>query len=254
VLNSINVSATVLSDQLGRSKLASLEQAVTLLHTHQPSLCSFLETDPKGRMLPDFLIRVTQHVAAEHARWRDELHEMKMRIDHMKVIVSMQQTYARVSGACEPLSACELVEDALRINEAGLSRHSIEVERDFSEVPPVMVDKHKVLQILVNLIQNAKHALDDGPAAEKRLMLKVHRDGSARVKIQVKDNGVGISPENLTRVFSHGFTTRRDGHGFGLHSGALAAREVGGSLEAQSDGIGKGATFTLELPIAGVKN
>jgi signal transduction histidine kinase len=66
----------------------------------------------------------------------------------------------------------------------------------------------------------------------------------------VSDNGVGIASENLTRIFNHGFTTRKDGHGFGLHSGALAAREMGGALWAQSDGPGKGATFTLELPLS----
>jgi two-component system NtrC family sensor kinase len=61
---------------------------------------------------------------------------------------------------------------------------------------------------------------------------------------------VGIAPENLTRIFSHGFTTRTDGHGFGLHSAALAAQQMGGRLTAQSDGPGRGATFTLELPVA----
>lgn len=254
VLNSVNVSATILNDQLGHSKLASLEQAVALLRSNLPCLQTFLETDPKGKLLPNFLIRVTQHVSAEHARWRDELQAIKKNIEHMKVIVAMQQNYAKVSGAREPLSAAELVEDALRINEAGLMRHGIHIARDFAEVPPVMVDKHKALQILVNLIQNAKHALDEGPAAGKQMTLKIHKNGSGRVKIQVADNGIGISPENLTRVFSHGFTTRRDGHGFGLHSGALAAKEIGGSLNAQSDGIGRGATFTLELPIAGVRN
>ena len=70
------------------------------------------------------------------------------------------------------------------------------------------------------------------------------------VQVSVTDNGIGIAGENLTRIFSHGFTTKRDGHGFGLHSGALAAREMGGSLTAHSDGPGKGASFTLELPIS----
>jgi signal transduction histidine kinase len=112
-----------------------------------------------------------------------------------------------------------------------------------------VVDKHKVLQILVNLIRNAKYALDDGMPPVKRLTLRVTVTGDERVRIAVIDNGVGIPAENLTRIFEHGFTTRKDGHGYGLHSGALAARELGGTLAVQSDGPGQGATFTLELPV-----
>lgn len=254
VLNSVNVSATVLNDQLGRSKLASLKQAVELVQTNLPQLSDFLSTDPRGKLLPDFLIKVTQHLADEHHRWQNELRDMKKNIEHMKVIVSMQQNFAKVTGAKEPLAVEELVEDALKMNEVGLTRHAITVEKIFADVPLVMTDKHKVLQILVNLIRNAKHALNESSASEKKLQLKIYKNGSGRVKIQIQDNGVGIPAENLTRIFSHGFTTRPKGHGFGLHSGALAARELGGTLEVQSDGQGQGATFTLELPIAGGRN
>ena len=110
------------------------------------------------------------------------------------------------------------------------------------------VEKHKILQILVNLLRNAKYACDESGRADKRLTVRV-ANGQERLKISVIDNGVGIPPENLTRIFNHGFTTRKDGHGFGLHSGALAAREMGGSLSVHSEGPGQGAAFTLELPI-----
>src|SRR5437899_6179087 len=113
----------------------------------------------------------------------------------------------------------------------------------------VALDKHKVLQILVNVMRNAKYALDDGGREDKRLVLSIGMNGNDRVKLSVIDNGVGIAPENLTKIFSHGFTTKKDGHGFGLHSGALAAKEMGGRLIAHSHGVGRGATFTLELPL-----
>src|SRR5438093_622968 len=141
------------------------------------------------------------------------------------------------------------------------------------------------MQILVNLVRNAKHACDDSGRTDKRLTLRVSsvssgagvppalpgvspakenkdgrqdarsgsRDGCptpGRIRISVTDNGVGIPPENLTRIFAHGFTTKKNGHGFGLHSGALAAKEMGGSLSVHSLGLRRGATFTLELPIA----
>jgi signal transduction histidine kinase len=111
------------------------------------------------------------------------------------------------------------------------------------------VDRHKVLQILVNLLTNAKYACDESNRPEKRINVWIRKDSSDHVRIGVCDNGVGIAAENLNRVFEHGFTTRKTGHGFGLHSCALAARELGGSLTAQSDGPGKGATFILEIPL-----
>ena len=135
----------------------------------------------------------------------------------------------------------------MRMNEGALSRHGVEVVREFESVPPMNVEKHKILQILVNLVRNAKYACDESGRADKRLTVRV-ANGDGRVKISVIDNGIGIPPENLTRIFNHGFTTRKGGHGFGLHSGALAAKEMGGSLTVHSGGLGQGAAFTLELP------
>jgi signal transduction histidine kinase len=132
---------------------------------------------------------------------------------------------------------------------AAYARHGVKVEREFADLPPVLVDRHKALQILINLLHNAKYACDKGERPEKRVTVRIQPGGSDRVRIEVADNGVGIAPENLTRIFSHGFTTWKDGHGFGLHSAALAAKEMGGSLSAQSEGVGKGATFVVELPL-----
>jgi two-component system NtrC family sensor kinase len=166
--------------------------------------------------------------------------------------VAMQQSYAKVAGVLENLSLQELLEDAMRIASAALARHKIEVVRQFEHVPPVLADRHKVLQILVNLINNAKHALDHRPE-RRQLILRVARGEGERVRVEVTDNGGGIPPENLTRIFQHGFTTKKNGHGFGLHSGANAAREMGGSLTVESDGPGKGARFILELPVQGIR-
>jgi C4-dicarboxylate-specific signal transduction histidine kinase len=141
-----------------------------------------------------------------------------------------------------------LVEDAIQINNAGLSRHGTRVIREFEELPDIEINKQKMLQILVNLISNAKYALSDSQKEEKIVTIRIYRHQEDRFRIEVKDNGVGISRENLTRIFSHGFTTKKHGHGFGLHSSALASKEIGGSLTVHSDGLEQGATFSLELP------
>jgi C4-dicarboxylate-specific signal transduction histidine kinase len=177
-----------------------------------------------------------------------ELESLRKNIDHIKQIVSMQQNYAKVAGVVERLTPKQLLEDAIHINEAALTRHGVKLEIDIADLQPILTEKHKVLQILVNLVRNAKYAVSESKQKEKRVLLRAGLDEAGNVRIQVIDNGMGISAENLTRIFGHGFTTRADGHGFGLHSSALAARDLGGSLTAQSEGEGKGATFTLTLP------
>ncbi len=176
-----------------------------------------------------------------------ELESLRRNVEHIKEIVAMQQSYARVSGIKEIINLNELVEDGLRMSEGGLNQHRVEVVREFTALPPMNVEKHKILQILVNLVRNAKHACQESERTDRRLTVRTVLVGE-RVRISVMDNGVGITPENLIRIFNHGFTTRKDGHGFGLHSGALAAREMGGSLTVHSAGHNQGATFTLELP------
>ncbi len=140
------------------------------------------------------------------------------------------------------------MDDAIRINSQSVTRHKIDVIREYEVLPPVVTEKQKVLQILVNLMSNAKYAVIAADEVTRRITVRMKQVATDRVRIEVIDNGVGIPRENLTRIFSHGFTTRKDGHGFGLHSAANLARELGGSLTVQSEGVGKGATFVLELP------
>ena len=160
----------------------------------------------------------------------------------------MQQNYAKISGVTETVDVTDLVEDALRMNIGALTRHEVELVRAYSTVPPITVEKHKVLQILINLIRNAKYACDDSGRQNKILTVEV-APSAGGVRISVVDNGIGISADNLTRIFNHGFTTRKGGHGFGLHSGALAADDLGGSLTVHSSGVGQGSNFTLNLPL-----
>jgi C4-dicarboxylate-specific signal transduction histidine kinase len=168
--------------------------------------------------------------------------------EHIGDIVKVQQNYARTPRIHEPVNLADLIEDALRINSAGLTRHQVKIQRNLTPLPPVLTDKHKLLMILVNLVSNAKYAMDDVPAAERILDVTMERLPTDSIRIAIHDNGMGIAPELLTRIFQYGFTTREEGHGFGLHSSALAAQELGGSLTVHSDGSGKGATFTLEVP------
>ncbi len=250
VLNSVNVSASILRDSLSKSQIGNLAKATALLREHTEDAATYLASDPKGKLLPGFLIKLSDNLVAQQQAWQVELDGLNKNVEHIKEIVAMQQSYARLSGVTEALPAEVLVEDALRMNDVALGRHGVRVVREYAPVPLISVDKHKVLQILVNLIRNAKHAMDDSPISQKTLTLAIQLGESGLVNIIVRDTGTGIPAENLTRIFQHGFTTKKEGHGFGLHSGANAAKEMGGRLTARSEGAGRGAEFTLELPIA----
>ncbi|MEN9574564.1 MAG: hypothetical protein RL514_2419 [Verrucomicrobiota bacterium] len=247
VLNSVSVSTEVVSGKVRQLRTSGLKSAAQLLQEHAHDLTAFLTEDARGRELPAYLIQLAGQLGEPQQGILQELELLRKNLDHIKEIVAMQQSHARGSGVWEPLSVAELVEDALRINAAGFDRHQVRLVQEFSPVPPLVTDRHQVLQILVNLVSNAKYAVA-GMNGDKRLRVRVTPTESAGVKIEVIDNGMGIAPENLDRIFQHGFTTRRDGHGFGLHSGALAAKELGGRLTVQSEGVGRGAVFTLELP------
>lgn len=197
--------------------------------------------------MPAHLAQLAEHLQAEQETNVREVELLRRNVEHIKGIVAIQQNHAAFGGVKEMVNVADLVEDSLRMNESALSRHQVEVVREFEPVPILNVEKHRLLQILVNLVRNAKHACKHSERADKRLTVRV-ANGAGRIRISVIDNGVGIPPENLTRIFNHGFTTRKDGHGFGLHSSALAAQEMGGSLTVHSNGAGLGATFTLELP------
>jgi two-component system, LuxR family, sensor kinase FixL len=166
----------------------------------------------------------------------------------------MQQKLARAAGVMEQVSVPQLIDEALRLHAVSFERLGIRIERDYTDVPPISVDRHKLLQILINLLSNARHALVDSQKEDKWMRLGVWPapDGG-RVILEVTDDGVGIAPEHLPRLFTQGFTTRKTGHGFGLHLSALAAAELKGRLTCASPGLGQGATFTLELPTAGAE-
>jgi two-component system, NtrC family, sensor kinase len=248
VLNSVTVAAGVVSGRVRASKLAGLAKTVKLLDEHAGDLADFVTRDPKGRLIPDYLAKLADALAGEQAELLAEIDQLVRRIDHIRDIIATQQSYAGAVCVVEPVGVESLIDDALCMEGDALERAGVAVHRDVVDLPPLPLDRHRVLQILVNLVSNARHALAGVSGRPRRLMLRAAlADG--RLRIEVADDGVGIPAENLAKIFGHAFTTRPDGHGFGLHGAALAALEMGGTLAAASDGPGKGATFTLELPL-----
>lgn len=249
VLNSVNVAAGVLADRLNHSKANGVSKLSKLLTERQEDLGQFLSADERGRQIPAYLQQLAEHLNAEQADMRKELNELVLNVEHIKEIVATQQNYARVLGVAEAVNLPDVMEDAIKIHGGAYERHGIKLIREYDPVAPVTLDKHKVMQIVINFLSNAKYACDAGSKERKTVTVRIKKAGNDRVRLEVEDNGIGIAPENLRRIFSQGFTTRKDGHGFGLHSGALAAKELGGDISVESDGVGRGANFVLEIPL-----
>jgi PAS domain S-box-containing protein len=249
VLNSVNVSTGLLAERLRGSRVGNLARAVERLRARGTAEAS--GADPEGQRLVEYLAGVAEHLRGERDELAGEVEALARSVEHLKEIVDVQQGYARAPGGTEErLAASALVSEALRMLDAPAGGAPVEIARELADgVDPVLfVEKHKVVQILINLARNARQACAQHGGAG-RVVVCVERVVPERVRFSVRDNGVGIAPENLARVFEHGFTTRRDGHGFGLHGAALMARELGGALAVASDGAGRGATFTLDLPL-----
>ncbi|MFY0570328.1 ATP-binding protein [Archangium lansingense] len=248
VLNSVYTASQLARDRVSGLRLEHVSKVATLLDEHQADLTTFLTQDERGRNAMPFLNKLGQNLVKDRQEILVLLEDVGRYTEHIGDIVKVQQNHARTPRLHEPVHLSALVDDALRINAAALTRHRVKEVRQLCFLSPVMTDKHKVLMILVNLISNAKYAMDATPEDQRILTVKLELPVSDRARIEVHDKGMGISQEMLTRIFQYGFTTRRDGHGFGLHSSAVAAQELGGSLTVHSDGPGRGATFSLELP------
>jgi signal transduction histidine kinase len=252
VLNSVNVSAGLLTDKIAKSKVTSLNKATAMIQENRAKVGEFLTIDPRGKLLPDYLVQLGGMLSAEQDAMAKELSLLTASVDHIKQIVAAQQSFAKNVDTSETFDVAAVFEDAVRLNMMSLERHRIEIVRRFGRCGAVTADRHRVLQILVNLMSNAKQALDRNTNGTRQITLscnEIEENGRAMARISVTDTGIGIASDHLPKIFSHGFTTRSDGHGFGLHSAAIAAQQMKGKLAAASDGLGKGATFTLTIPL-----
>lgn len=248
VMTSVNVLSSSIVDLVRNSKVSSVTRLGELLGSHRRELNRFLSDDERGRKMPDYVGQLGAHLANEQSLLLQKVKVLNDNIHHINEIVAMQQDYAQVSGVLEKLRPQEVVEDALRMHGESLKRHGIKLIYDCEQIAAITMDRHKILQIIFNLLENAKHACIQGNPPDKKISVALQSAAGGFVRLVVSDNGMGISPENVARIFGQGFSTRKDGHGIGLHSSILAAQDMGGRLTAHSDGPGCGAVFSLEIP------
>ena len=246
VLNSVNVSSEAIMKELEGSRLHLLGRAVAMLEENEPRLVEFLTEDPKGQKLPTLLRRLGQELATERERLHNELSRLRRHVGLMRSIVEAQQSLAKLGDMIEPTRPDDLVHQTLTMFQLDLESRVIDLRLELEDLGVVMLDKQATLQVLANLIRNSIEALEvvERP---RHLVIRLWADDQ-RLSFEVEDDGCGIHPEHLDKLFRHGFSTKASGHGFGLHTSAIAARTMNGSLEAYSDGLDRGARIRLTLP------
>lgn len=251
ILNSSNVSISLLKKASTQSYQQRFLKVVDMLLQNRSNLVEFLTNDPKGKVIPDYIMSVSPVILEEQKNNSAEIDSLAEDLNHIKQIVSMQQSISGVSTIKEKVYIPDLIDVALNISINSANDKLIEIVKQFEQCPMIDIDKSKLLQILINLIQNARDAIllnQSNPI--KEIIVNVKKIPKERIQVSVEDNGIGIDAENLTRIFAFGFTTKENGHGFGLHSAALSANEMGGSLKAESKGVGQGSQFILTLPLS----
>ena len=248
VLNSINVSLSVLSQKVADSKIARLAHLAKLVESHLHEIGSFITSDAKGKLVPDYLLRISQSLVEENAALAYEIDTMTQDVEHVKRIIAAQQTHASSRNLLQTFSLCDLCQTALSITLKDTPSQPIEVIAEIDSGIHISSDKHRVLDILLNLFSNARDAIEHEKPGLGILSITSSLS-SSQVTLTITDNGCGIDPSHQDMLFNHGFTTKSDGHGFGLHSSANAARALGGNLSLASQGPRQGATATLVLPL-----
>jgi PAS domain S-box-containing protein len=248
-LTGITVSSTILRERIVGVPITSLGRAVSLLTERRgEELGTYLTQDERGRHVPEYLDKLHKRLEEERKLLLDECSAMAAKIEHATSVIATQQNFARTRFRLrEKTRLRDLVEDAVRLCDVGAQVDPL-IVRKYGEEEPEFYDRHVVVQILVNFISNAKNAVREVQGdVTPRITLTVRQDAES-TSVAVSDNGVGFDQSVKARLFTHGFTTRSKGHGFGLHSSALSAQALGGRIDAHSDGPGQGALFELILP------
>ena len=248
VLTGLNSSANLIAEQLRASKVPFVGKTAALLPEATSELAQFLTADERGRQLAPYLRLLAAQLEHERAEMTATIAVMHEQLGHVKSVVARQQMFAHARAVLEVVPIESVIDAALQLIAGSSDRVRVAVATDIAVLPPLALQRTKLLEILTNLLANSFQALDASPTLDKRIHIRVFRNERGQLEIDVTDNGMGIAPEHLARLFSYGFTTKLDGHGFGLAGCLLAARAMGGTMRASSSGPGQGATFTLELP------
>jgi len=234
-------------DLQNKSAIRHLHEVMDFMKSKGDQLADFMTTDTNGQRMLHYLDSISQELWRQEEAYQKLVSQLCSDLNLISQLITKQQLSAKYTGVVENLSLTECLEDVLAIQAYDLEKYRIHIDRVFMQNPVISTDRHKLIQILSNLISNAVQAMHKN-AGERILTIEVRELGE-HADIVLRDNGIGISDEQMPHMFRYGYTTKQTGHGFGLHSSSIDAKLLGGNLSCSSTGRHQGATFTLTLPI-----
>ena len=248
VLSSVNSSNTFIQDTAKYSKVDGLIKANKLLREHIDHIDQFIFEDPRGKKLLNYYLKLEEPLRKEREDIVSQSERLDEKISIINDVITAQQSHAMSGQITSETVLSEIVESTLSLQEDLLADYELDVTTDLKAKTPVIAQRSKLIHVLVNFIKNAGESMEENHPENKKLTIKTWED-SYKVYLSVTDNGLGIKGENIDKIFSHTYTTKKKGHGFGLHSSANYMKEMGGKIKVSSEGRGKGTTFTLVFPI-----
>ncbi len=250
ILNSTNISVEHARKIVAQSNITGFWRANEMLKGMENEV----QLNPKGKKLIQFYETLAQGLKKEQDAVQHELDQLLESVRMMREIIEIQHDYAQSGLLIEELSPAEFIGEVLALMHVSMERHAIDVHVHELSKEPCLVTRTKIVNVLVNLIENAKDAVDGNPSLgkPKRLEISTSQTLDGKLEIEVHDNGYGILAENMDHVFTFGFTTKAKGHGYGLHTSANAMTEMGGSLRIESDGPDCGTSAIMQLPVVQV--
>ncbi|MDI6401690.1 two-component regulator propeller domain-containing protein [Balneolaceae bacterium ANBcel3] len=248
ILNSVNVSTSIICQTINNSHLKNLRKANELLKNNLDSLENFILKNPKGKTLMEYYVKLDQPLTREYEQLKTQNERLSDKIDLIIDVIAAQQNFSVAGKIKESYALHNVIDDTLKITANSVIPNSIKVKKIFKETEPVLIEKTKIIHVIVNLLKNAAESIDLQQPAHREITLRTWQDERS-VYLSVSDTGTGFNKETGKKLFKHGFTNKPHGHGFGLHGCANYMKEMNGSIRAESEGPGKGATFSLSLPI-----
>ncbi|MDZ4693546.1 MAG: HAMP domain-containing sensor histidine kinase [Deltaproteobacteria bacterium] len=249
VMTSVSITTDMTVDLVEGSSVSNVRRVVELMRSRQDDLATFLTMDDKGRSVLPFLDRLATTLEDERHELAEELGRLREQLGHARRILNRHQQLSHASGVTEVCRPGEMIEQAIELALPDGTRGDMRVWNDCETATRLVVDRQLVLQILVNLLRNAKDAIHVAEGRVGQIRINAFTTDTGKIQFEVSDNGAGISPENKQRLFAYRFTTKKGGNGLGLYSSGIAAQELGGRLTCTSPPGNDGATFVLELPV-----
>ena len=166
-----------------------------------------------------------------------------------EVIMRLRALFSNREFTLESLDLNEATREVIALSRSDLQRHRVALHWELADnLPTVIGDRIQLQQVILNLVRNASDAMVEVHDRPRSLLIKTERENADRVRVSVRDAGVGVDPQRMDKLFDSFYTTKRDGMGIGLSISRSIVERHHGRLWAESNAGGPGMTFSFSIP------